>query len=151
MQVQLQLKYLRKFFFLDVDLRKKEKKNQKNNKNTKAGVSLRVVAVRTWFGCSNTEIWETRDREAFQQALSKNCLAKTSEIEFMILVQSRVQLYQYPPPRYQNTEFTQTRRRRQRENVTSRFCNHFLIIQSHYACKMCSYYPGIKLEPALLR
>ena len=70
-----------------------------------------MVAVRTLFGCSNTEIWETRDREAFQQALSKKCLAKTSEIEFMILVQSRVQLYQYPPPTYQNREFTQTRRR----------------------------------------
>ena len=37
------------------------------------------------------------------------------------------------------------------ENVTSRFCNHFFIIQSHYACKMCSNYPGIKLELALHR
>ena len=35
------------------------------------------------------------------------------------------------------------------ENVTSRFCNHFSIIQTHYAWKMCSNYPGIKLEPAL--
>ena len=35
------------------------------------------------------------------------------------------------------------------ENLTSRFCNHFSIIQSHHACKMCSNYPGIKLEPAL--
>ena len=35
------------------------------------------------------------------------------------------------------------------ENVTSRFCNHFSIIQSHYACKMCFNYLGIKLEPAL--
>ena len=26
----------------------------------------------------------------------------------------------------------QTRRRRKRENVTSRFCNHLSIIQSHY-------------------
>ena len=49
-------------------------------------------------------------------------------------------------------EFTQTRRRRQpSENVTSRFCNHFSITQSHYASKMCSNYPGIKLEPALHR
>ena len=32
------------------------------------------------------------------------------------------------------------------ENASSRFCNHFSIIQSHYACKMCSNYPGIKLE-----
>ena len=35
------------------------------------------------------------------------------------------------------------------ENVTSRFCNHFSIIQSHHACKMCPNYPGIKLESAL--
>ena len=35
------------------------------------------------------------------------------------------------------------------ENVTSRFCNHFSIIQTHYAWKMCSNYPGIKLEPVL--
>ena len=34
-------------------------------------------------------------------------------------------------------------------NVTLRFCNHFSIIQTHYAWKMCSNYPGIKLEPAL--
>ena len=26
------------------------------------------------------------------------------------------------------------------ENVNSRFCNHFSIIPSHHACKMCSYY-----------
>ena len=26
--------------------------------------------------------------------------------------------------------------------------NHFPIIQNHHACKMCSHYPGIKLEPA---
>ena len=37
------------------------------------------------------------------------------------------------------------------ENVTLRFCNNFTIIQSLYTCKMCSNYPGIKLEPALLR
>ena len=36
------------------------------------------------------------------------------------------------------------------ENVTLRFCNNFAIIQSLYTCKMCSNYPGIKLEPALL-
>ena len=30
-------------------------------------------------------------------------------------------------------------------------CNHFSIVQSHYACKMCLNYPGIKLEPALQR
>ena len=35
------------------------------------------------------------------------------------------------------------------ENVTSRFCNHFSIIQIHYAWKMCANYPGIKLEQAL--
>ena len=33
-------------------------------------------------------------------------------------------------------------------SVTSRFCNHFSIIQSHHAWKMCSKYPGIKLETA---
>ena len=32
------------------------------------------------------------------------------------------------------------------ENIISRFCNHFLIIQSHYARKMCSNYPGMKLN-----
>ena len=37
------------------------------------------------------------------------------------------------------------------ENITSRFFNNFAVIQSHYACKMCPNYPGIKLEPALLR
>ena len=35
------------------------------------------------------------------------------------------------------------------ENVTSRFCNQFLVIQSCYAWKMCSNCPGIKLEQAL--
>ena len=35
------------------------------------------------------------------------------------------------------------------KNVTSRFRNHFSINQSHYACKMCCNYPGIKLEPAV--
>ena len=44
---------------------------------------------------------------------------------------------------YANT--TSTAARTSSENVTSHFCNHFLIIQSHYACKMCSNYPGIKL------
>ena len=42
-----------------------------------------------------------------------------------------------------------TEARTSSENVTWRFCNHFSIIQSHHACKMCSNYPGIKLEPAL--
>ena len=37
------------------------------------------------------------------------------------------------------------------ENVTSRFCNHFSIIQGHHGCKMCSNFPGIKLDPALQR
>ena len=37
------------------------------------------------------------------------------------------------------------------ENVTSRFYNHFSVTQSHYACKMCSNYRSIKLEPALQR
>ena len=36
-------------------------------------------------------------------------------------------------------------------NVTSRFCNHFSIVQSHYTSKMCSKCPGIKLELALQR
>ena len=35
------------------------------------------------------------------------------------------------------------------ENVTSRFCNHFSIIQSHYVWKMCSNCPGIKLDQRL--
>ena len=35
------------------------------------------------------------------------------------------------------------------ENVTSRFCNHFSIIQSNYACKISCNYPGNTLEPAL--
>ena len=42
-----------------------------------------------------------------------------------------------------------TETRTSSENVTSRFCNHFSIIQNHHAYKMCSNYPGIKLEPAL--
>ena len=33
--------------------------------------------------------------------------------------------------------------------MTTCFCNRFSIIQTHYAWKMCSHYPGIKLEPAL--
>ena len=37
------------------------------------------------------------------------------------------------------------------ENVTSSFCNNFAVNQSHYVCKMCSNYHGIKFEPALLR
>ena len=41
--------------------------------------------------------------------------------------------------------------RKSSENVASRACYHFSIIQSHYACKMCSNYPGIKLKPALQR
>ena len=50
---------------------------------------------------------------------------------------------------YANT--TSTAARTASEHVTSRFCNHFSIIQSHYACEVCSNYPGIKLEPALHR
>ena len=46
---------------------------------------------------------------------------------------------------------TSTAAKTSSENVASRLCNHFLIIQSHYACKMCSNYSGIKLEPALHR
>ena len=40
--------------------------------------------------------------------------------------------------------------KRERENVIWK-CNrnHFSIIQSHFAWKICSNYPGIKLEPAL--
>ena len=34
------------------------------------------------------------------------------------------------------------------ENITSRFCKNFFF-QSHYACKMRSKYPGIKVEQAL--
>ena len=37
------------------------------------------------------------------------------------------------------------------ENVTLCFCNNFYIIQCHCTCKMCSNYPGIKLESALLK
>ena len=50
-----------------------------------------------------------------------------------------------------NRELMSTTARMSSEYVTSRFCNHFSIIQSHNACKMCSDYPGIALEPALLR
>ena len=46
---------------------------------------------------------------------------------------------------------TSTSAKTSSENVTSSFCNNFVVIQSHYVCKMCSNYPGIKLEPALLR
>ena len=35
------------------------------------------------------------------------------------------------------------------ENVTSRFCKRFSIIQNHCACKMCFNCSGIILEPAL--
>ena len=35
------------------------------------------------------------------------------------------------------------------ENLTSHFCNHQSITQSHYACKTFPNYPGIKLEPVL--
>ena len=47
------------------------------------------------------------------------------------------------------TNTTPTAVRTSHENVTSRFCNHFSVTQRHYACKMCSNYPGIKLELAL--
>ena len=46
---------------------------------------------------------------------------------------------------------TSTTAKTSSENLTSRFSNNFAIIQSHYARKMCYNYPGIKLEPALLR
>ena len=44
---------------------------------------------------------------------------------------------------------TLTEARTPSEKLTSRFWNHFLIIQSRYAWEMCSNYPGIKLEQAL--
>ena len=50
---------------------------------------------------------------------------------------------------YANT--TSTAARTSSENVTSLFRSHFWIIQSHHGCKVCSNYPGIKLEPALQR
>ena len=37
------------------------------------------------------------------------------------------------------------------ENLISRFCDHFSIIQGHYASKMCSNYPGFLLEPPVPR
>ena len=37
---------------------------------------------------------------------------------------------------------TSTAATKSSENVTLRFCNHFLIIQTYYACKMYSSYPG---------
>ena len=46
---------------------------------------------------------------------------------------------------------TSTTSKTSSENVTSSFCNNFVVIQSHYVCKMCSNNPGIKLEPVLLR
>ena len=46
---------------------------------------------------------------------------------------------------------TSTTARSSTENVTSPLCNHFSIIPSHYTCKMCSKYPGIKLVSALQR
>ena len=51
--------------------------------------------------------------------------------------------------RYYIGSLTSTEERTSSENETSRFCNHFSIIQSHCALKMCSNYPVIKLEPAL--
>ena len=45
---------------------------------------------------------------------------------------------------------TSTTATKSSENVTSCFCHYFSIIRSHYACKMCSNYPRIKLEPAKL-
>ena len=39
---------------------------------------------------------------------------------------------------------TSTQARTSSENVTSRFCNYFSIIQSHYPWKMRSNHPGIK-------
>ena len=44
---------------------------------------------------------------------------------------------------------TSTKARTSSENVTSRFCNHFSIIQTYFVWKMRSKYPGINLEPAL--
>ena len=44
---------------------------------------------------------------------------------------------------------TTTEARTSSENVTASFCNHFSIIQSYHAWKMCSNCPGIKLEQAL--
>ena len=46
---------------------------------------------------------------------------------------------------------TSRKARTSSENLTSRFCNHFSIIQNHYVCKMSSNYPGSKLEPARQR
>ena len=45
-----------------------------------------------------------------------------------------------------NRELKQTRRRQKQERhlKTSHFCNHFSIIQGHYAWKMCSNYPENK-------
>ena len=37
------------------------------------------------------------------------------------------------------------------ENVTTRFCNPFSIIQSHYACKMCFNYRRIKSSTSEIR
>ena len=39
--------------------------------------------------------------------------------------------------------------RKSSENVTSRFCNQFSIIQRRYASKMSFNYLGVKLEPLL--
>ena len=57
----------------------------------------------------------------------------------------------YPEIRSAYARTTSTAAKTWSENVASRFCNHFSIIESHYACKMCSNYPRIQLEPALQR
>ena len=46
---------------------------------------------------------------------------------------------------------TSTTAKTSSEHVTSRFCNHFSTIPSHYARKICFKYHGINLESALQR
>ena len=87
------------------------------------------------------------DRWEFTYLMSKNNVYCTRHTP-RTCVSLHFDIYVWRRHLWNNRELQQ-RARTSSENVTSRLCNHFLIIQSHYAWKMCSNYPGFKLEPAL--
>jgi len=114
-------------------------------------VVKRIAHVRTsrpnW--TFHVVVWQTTSKNC-----TKECAARAARLYFLVqpiksLICGVVVAVVISPKYGASANTTSTEARTSSENVTSRFCNHFSIIQSYYAWTMCSSCPGIKLEPAL--
>ena len=109
------------------------------HKKTKLNICHHMLTSSTQLQNRSFHVIE-RTRTSTKCQKMKNARAKRAKILFFII-------------KYANLWGFCCRRRRgclsslmSSENVTSRFCNHFSIIQSHDAYKMCPNYPGIEFS-----